>query len=80
MHKDNQYHHFVLNQSIAGLVGSEGCKNVLLKTLMHTNPPKREMKEEGEKKNEYFYFCFMRARRSATEVSFSIFASLLPKV
>jgi hypothetical protein len=48
-------------------------------------PPKRKTKkeeeeEEGEKKSEYFYFCFMRARRSATEVSFSIFASLLPKV
>jgi hypothetical protein len=49
-------------------------------------PPKKKPKkeeeeeEEGEKKSEYFYFCFMRARRSATEVSFSIFASLLPKV
>jgi hypothetical protein len=41
---------------------------------------KKEEEEEGGKKNEYFYFCFMRARRSATEVSFSIFASLLPKV
>lgn len=31
-------------------------------------------------RNKNSYFCFMRASRSATEVSFSIFASILPNV